>query len=392
SLPRRRRTTGRFAGGRTPGAASRSRSTRASTATSGRLVVVSAERCRYHGRRCNNVESIVIDDDSIVSLATAASSGAILIRWATGARNILSRTARSPTTPSTGWTPPRDNSQSTRLIWSSAHWTMSTSTPGSARSSGPTGNDSRSRRRRNASTPSCVFQLRGLAVAQFWQQLRFIAFFISGLPLRECCAPAKINGLATGSAKRESPDVERCSRLTVTKIGHDGGQISPRDHVKQFLLVDRKTRPDLSQVVDRVDVGNDGVMAGALKSLVTESAACALSDNRGIGHRDRTERLTRLQACHDLRNIRYQALREITYLGAGIGDDLLTLAVIELLGDFQRLAGRPAEARAAQFLIARGSPALRRPSRMGSSWARYVGSSAIAVQRARAREIEKFGM
>src|SRR5271169_4550066 len=63
----------------------------------GRLVVVSAERCRYPGKRCNNVESTVIDDDSIVSLATAASSGAFLIRWATGARNIPSRTARSPT-------------------------------------------------------------------------------------------------------------------------------------------------------------------------------------------------------------------------------------------------------------------------------------------------------
>src|SRR5208283_177838 len=39
-----------------------------------------------------------------------------------------------------------------------------------------------------------------------------------------------------------------------------------------------------------------------------------------------------------------------------------------------------------------GGPALRRPSKTGSSWARYVGSSAIAVQRARAREIEKFGL
>ena len=104
------------------------------------------------------------------------------------------------------------------------------------------------------------------------------------------------------------------------------------------------------QVVDRVDVRNDRVMAGALKSLVMETAACALSDNRGIGHGDCAERLARLQAGHDLRNIGYQALREITHLGAGIGDDLLTLAVIELLGDFQRLAGRPAEARAAQFL------------------------------------------
>ena len=146
------------------------------------------------------------------------------------------------------------------------------------------------------------------------------------------------------------PDVERCGRLTVTEVGHDGGQIGPRDHVEQFLLVDRKTRPDLPQVVDRVDVGNDGVMAGALESLVMETAACALPDNRGIGHRDRAERLTRLQAGHDLRNIRYQALREIAHLGAGIGDDLLSLAIIEFLSDFQRLAGRPAEARAAQFL------------------------------------------
>src|SRR5262249_5714227 len=52
----------------------------------------------------------------------------------------------------------------------------------------------------------------------------------------------------------------------------------------------------------------------------------------------------------DLRNIRYQALREITHLGAGIGDDLLTPAVIQFLRDFQRLAGRPTEARTAQFL------------------------------------------
>ena len=39
-----------------------------------------------------------------------------------------------------------------------------------------------------------------------------------------------------------------------------------------------------------------------------------------------------------------------------------------------------------------GTPALRRPSRMGSSWARYVGSSLIAVQAARAREMEKVGL
>ena len=39
-----------------------------------------------------------------------------------------------------------------------------------------------------------------------------------------------------------------------------------------------------------------------------------------------------------------------------------------------------------------GTPALRRPSKMGSSSARYVGSSLIAVQRARAREMVKVGL
>ena len=35
-----------------------------------------------------------------------------------------------------------------------------------------------------------------------------------------------------------------------------------------------------------------------------------------------------------------------------------------------------------------GTPALRKPARMGSSWAKYVGLSLIAVQAARAREME----
>ena len=107
---------------------------------------------------------------------------------------------------------------------------------------------------------------------------------------------AKFDGLATSCAKRECLDVERCGGLTVTEVGHDGGQISPRDHVEQFLLVDRKMRPNLLQVVDCVTVRNDRVMAGALEFLVMETAACALSDNRGIGHGDCAERLARLQA------------------------------------------------------------------------------------------------
>ena len=52
---------------------------------------------------------------SIVSLATAATGGAILIRWAGGARNPRSRTTPSSTAFSNGWTHPRDNSRSRQL-------------------------------------------------------------------------------------------------------------------------------------------------------------------------------------------------------------------------------------------------------------------------------------
>src|ERR1700740_1152499 len=53
-----------------------------------------------------------------------------------------------------------------------------------------------------------ILQLRGLAVAQRRQQLRLIALFVGGLPLRECCAPAEINGLATGCAKFKAVHIE----------------------------------------------------------------------------------------------------------------------------------------------------------------------------------------
>src|SRR3954470_21147356 len=61
----------------TPGAAARSRSTSASTVTSGRLVVVSDQRSSYPEHHGHDVESLVIAPESIVSLATAVTSGAI---------------------------------------------------------------------------------------------------------------------------------------------------------------------------------------------------------------------------------------------------------------------------------------------------------------------------
>src|ERR1700719_1056963 len=118
-----------------------------------------------------------------------------------------------------------------------------------------------------------VFQSCDLAIAEGWQQLRVVTLFVGGLPVGECRAPPEIDGLATRRAESETADVERCGRLAVAEIGHDCGQIRPRDDVEQLLLVDRKPRPDLAQVVDRVDVGDDRVVARAFQPLVVETAA-----------------------------------------------------------------------------------------------------------------------
>jgi hypothetical protein len=62
------------------------------------------------------------------------------------------------------------------------------------------------------------------------------------------------------------------------------------------------------------------------------------------------------------------------------------------LSSADRPASRQAKSRTrsrslpSNLLHSSGSPALRRPSKMGSSWARYVESSLCAVQEARRRE------
>src|SRR5262245_61940775 len=91
-------------------------------------------------------------------------------------------------------------------------------------------------------------------------------------------------------------------------------------------------------------------MARGFKALVVERAARALADHRRIGHGNCAERSAHPQSGHDLRYVRYQALWQVAHLGARVGDDLLALAVIEFLRHRERLAGRPAEARSAQFL------------------------------------------
>src|SRR5712672_2122460 len=77
----------------------------------------------------------------------------------------------------------------------------------------------------------------------------------------------------TRRPESEAADIKRCVCLPVAEVGHDCGQIGPRDDVEQLLLVDRKPGPELSQFIDRVDIGNDGVMACSFQSLVVETPA-----------------------------------------------------------------------------------------------------------------------
>ena len=195
-----------------------------------------------------------------------------------------------------------------------------------------------------------VQQLSGLAVLHHREKLRVVALFIGGRPLGEGRAPAKINGLTPRGLEGEARDIQRRCRLPVAKVRHDRGQIGSCDHIEQFLLVEREPWPDLPQAVHRVDVGDDRVMAGALQALVTEGSMGAFADHQRRRHGDLLERLAHLKACDDLCRIRDQIFRQIAHLGAGIGDDLLALAVIERLGDLQRLGRRPAKPGGAELL------------------------------------------
>src|SRR5215468_3060032 len=57
-----------------------------------------------------------------------------------------------------------------------------------------------------------IVQLRSLTVAQRRQQLRLVVLFVSGLPIRESCAPAEIDGLTTASPEFET--THRALRLS----------------------------------------------------------------------------------------------------------------------------------------------------------------------------------
>src|SRR3954467_5841396 len=93
-------------------------------------------------------------------------------------------------------------------------------------------------------------------------------------------------------------------------------------------------------------------MARALQPLVIETAACTFADRRSFRHGDCAERLPDLQSGHDLRHVRYQALRQVAPLRARIGDDLLALSVVEFLRHLDRGSCWPANRNASYIVSA----------------------------------------
>jgi hypothetical protein len=121
-----------------------------------------------------------------------------------------------------------------------------------------------------------LLQLGRLAILRRRKQLGIVALFVGGLPFRKSGAPTKINGLAASRFEGKPSYVQHCRCLPIAKVRHDGGEVGSRDDVEQFLFLERKPWPHFPQAVDRIDVGDDRVMAGAFESLVVEEPLAPL--------------------------------------------------------------------------------------------------------------------
>jgi len=177
-----------------------------------------------------------------------------------------------------------------------------------------------------------------------------LPLLVGRLPFREGRSPSKLDGLATDGAEQMATHIQRDGSLPVAKVRHHRCQVGASDQVEQPSLVRRQARPDFAQGVHRVDVGDDGVVAGADQPFVMERAARPAPSDQRLGHRNGPEGSADPKPGDNPRHVRDQALRQVAGLRARVGDNLLALAVIEFLGNLQRSGRRPAEARAAQFL------------------------------------------
>ena len=112
----------------------------------------------------------------------------------------------------------------------------------------------------------------------------------------------------------------------------------------------RQARPDLAQLSTVLTLGMTAWWLAPARPLSWNAPLAPRRIIGGSGTGMALKAPADPQPGDDARHVRDQALRQVAGLRARIGDDLLALAVIELLRHLQRPGGRPAEARAAQLL------------------------------------------
>ena len=137
--------------------------------------------------------------------------------------------------------------------------------------------------------------------------------------------------------------------LPIFVIGHHGGQIGAADEREQPLFILAQTRQPGFQIVENVDVGHDGMMRNALQRLVAEMAGLAAADHRR-GDVELSKAAQARQRGDDRRHVADLIFGEVTGFRARIGDQLLAVAVIQLLRHRQRLVGGPSPTLAAGLL------------------------------------------
>jgi len=122
--------------------------------------------------------------------------------------------------------------------------------------------------------------------------LRFVVLFVGGLPFRECCAPAEIDGLATGSAESKAADGSfmlamsfyflkewRCTfkliLLSVTEnvIRHYLGDVVAKSKISSYLDTHAEGPEERSRQLERITERLDALVAvGAFHHASAEKA------------------------------------------------------------------------------------------------------------------------
>src|SRR5208337_282180 len=121
------------------------------------------------------------------------------------------------------------------------------------------------------------------------------------------------------------------------------------------------------------------MMRHALQRAVAKMAGLAFPDHR-LGQIEMGEAAQPRQRGGDGRHVRDLVLAQIAGLGARIGDQLFAVAVVEFLGDDERLVRRPAPSLAAGLLERWQVEQLRRP--LAAMLDLDAERAAIAISRA----------